>query len=92
MTINFYINSGMIKIYQRWKDIGRGMRPVQMAFECHIVPFRQPFVITKEGNKYDRCILESECPNIMRVGEEHLNSYSEYTKIPHENSNKNIIL
>lgn len=54
----------------------------KITLECRIVSFRQHLLNNKKRNEYVAYIPNNESNNIMRIGEDLLNMYSNFTAAP----------
>ena len=73
---NFHPNSDVDRLYLTRKNNGRGLRSVQVAFECRIVSLHNHIEKIKNRNPIIQVIYHHENNGIIRVGRELLERFN----------------
>ena len=73
---NFHPNSDVDRLYLTRKNNGRGLRSVQVAFECRIVSLHNHIEKIKNRNPIIQVIYHNENNGIIRVGRELLERFN----------------
>ena len=75
MTDSFHPNSDIGKLYISRKSGGRGLKSIKTLFESRILALRQHLRPSRERSDILSCVYESEETNIVRLGNEFLQSH-----------------
>ena len=75
MTGSFHPNSDIDKLYISRKSGGRGLKSMKILFESRILALRQHLRQSRERSDILTCMYESEETNIVRLGNELLQSH-----------------
>ena len=75
MTGNFHLNSDIHSLYLPRSEGGRGLRSIQVAYECRIVSLSQHLSMNKNRNNLISYICQFEENCIDRVAKELLEKY-----------------